>query len=145
MKKQIITTIVVATAVGALSFFAGMKYQTKKLTNSQNSNQQNFGQLRGQNAGGQNTRRMSANGGAGFANGEILSKDEKSITVKLRDGGSKIVFLSNTTAIGKTTEGDKEDLEIGKQVVINGTTNPDGSLTAQNIQIRPNIQNINNK
>ncbi|OIO07392.1 hypothetical protein CO115_00755 [Candidatus Falkowbacteria bacterium CG_4_9_14_3_um_filter_36_9] len=57
----------------------------------------------------------------------------------MRDGGSKIVFLSDSTSIGKTTDGTVADLEAGKQVTINGKDNSDGSVTAQSIQIRPNL------
>lgn len=37
--------------------------------------------------------------GDGFARGEIIARDEMSITVKLVDGGSKLVFHSHTTQI----------------------------------------------
>lgn len=38
-------------------------------------------------------------GGTGFVRGEIIDKDEISITVKLTEGGSKIVFYSDNTEI----------------------------------------------
>lgn len=69
--------------------------------------------------------------------GEIISKDEKSVTVKLRDGGSKIVFYYDGTKIDKFVSGNAADLEVGKNVVVSGTTNFDGSVTAQSVQVRP--------
>ena len=72
--------------------------------------------------------------------GEIIAKDDTSITVKLRDGGSKIIFYSSSSEIGKFTDGTIEDLIIGKNITINGKANPDGSITAQSIQIRPKIE-----
>ena len=73
----------------------------------------------------------------GFSAGEIISKDDKSITLKLRDGGSKIIFFSSATAVSKSVLGSAEDLKIGEEVTISGEANPEGSVTAKSIQIRP--------
>lgn len=148
--KHIIITIVVAVVVGAAGFFGGMKYgQTAKALAglSQAQRQQLFAGLRGSGAGGGpgagggtgfGGRRGGA-GGAGnaFASGSVLSKDDKSITVKMQDGSSKIVFYSGTTTIGKSISGTSGDLAAGQQVTVNGNSNSDGSLNAMNIQIRP--------
>ncbi|MEK7649829.1 MAG: DUF5666 domain-containing protein [Patescibacteria group bacterium] len=73
----------------------------------------------------------------GFATGEIISVDDKSITVKLSDGGSKIIFFSDQTPIMKSTAGARTDIVVGTNVMINGKPNQDGSLNAESIQIRP--------
>ena len=140
MKKHIPYALAVITLL--IGFYGGLKYQQNKTLASRNFGGQDFQnltpeqrqQMRG--AGG-----FAGQGGAsgGSASGEILSKDDKSITVKLRDGGSKIIFLSDKTTIGKTTEGGRSDLEVGKTVIVNGTPNSDGSVSADNIQIRPNM------
>ena len=67
--------------------------------------------------------------------GEVLSQDDKSFTVKMPDGGSKIILFSEKTTLHKANDATKSDLKAGEQVSVFGTENPDGSLTAQNIQI----------
>ena len=74
---------------------------------------------------------------ANFIMGEITNKDDKSITVKSRDGSSRFIFFSGTTQISKSTTGTTDDLLVGKEINANGTLNSDGSMTAQMIQIRP--------
>ena len=142
MKKTIPVFIIIAILVGAGAFYGGMKYaQSKSPTprSFQNMTQEQRQQLSA-NIGGvaRNGTRNAA--GGGFSDGQIIAKDDKSITIKIPDGSSKIVFYSESTKIQKTADGTTTDLEVGQQVSANGTANSDGSLTAQTIQIRPNVQ-----
>jgi hypothetical protein len=73
----------------------------------------------------------------GMTSGEIVSKDDTSVTIKLTDGGSKVVFLSTSTTIGTMSTGSLDDLSTGTNVIVVGSTNADGSVTASTIQIRP--------
>lgn len=131
MKKQqtlILVLIVAIVVVGVLSFYGGIKYGQ-----SQNRfSPRNLGQFNGQNMK-QNVNNMIG--------GEIISMDDKSLTVKLRDNGSKIIFFSGSTTLSKTVDGAVSDLKIGEQVNINGISNSDGSISAKSIQIRPAITN----
>lgn len=141
MKNNIIITILLLTIVSSGAFFAGTKYQ-------QNKQQSNFRQLANGSANG--VRNNANNQGQQFrgrqntnqANGDIISQDDKSITVKLQDGSSKIVIISETTSINKASQGSKEDLKVGEKVAAFGTANADGSLTAQNIQLNPILRNM---
>ena len=139
MQKAI--SIIVALVVGGGSFFGGMKYDQSKTSVSTRGNGSGNGNFGGGQGGGMMGRgnRGGGNGmmGGGFTNGEILSKDDKSVTLKLRDGGSKIIFFASSTQVLKADAGVIADLQIGQQVSANGSTNSDGSLTAQMIQIRP--------
>lgn len=151
MKKTLLITFVIAIIVAGGAFYAGMKYGQSKASASftqgdfQNlrnlspeERQQRIQQMGAAGIGIQDGR-SGNRAGAGFATGEIISKDDKSITVKLRDGGSKIIFYSDTTEVSKFVNGTSNDLEIGKTVTVNGKANQDGSITAQSIQLRPNI------
>lgn len=128
-------TIIVALVVGAAAFFGGMQYQKTQASGPMQ------GQLRGANGQGQGG--FQGRGGAGQGmmpvSGEIISQDDSSITVKMQDGSSKIVILSDDTNINKSSEGSKADLTTGETVTATGTTNSDGSLTAQNVSIGGNM------
>ena len=73
-----------------------------------------------------------------------MSMDGNSITVKLQDGQSKIIILSDTTEINQASKAAKTDLSAGKQVAVFGTENSDGSVTAQNIQLNPMLGRFQN-
>ncbi len=136
-KLTIIILSITAVVIASLTFYGGMRYAGKKSLGVFQGNLQNLSSQERQ----QRVQQMGANfggrNGGGFISGEIISKDDKSITVKLHDGGSKIIFYSSATEIGKFVQGATSDLEVGKTVSVNGSTNQDGSLTAQSIQIRP--------
>jgi hypothetical protein len=137
MKKNLIVTVLLILVVAAGSFFGGMKYGVAKKT--ANGAAQRFGQMAGTgqrafgDAGG-----FRANG-ANLVNGEVLSKDDKSVTVKLNDGGSKIVFFSDATKFMKTATDTIDNLKVGDNIMANGTANADGSISAESIQLRPNL------
>ncbi|MEK7519904.1 MAG: hypothetical protein AAB581_01510 [Patescibacteria group bacterium] len=142
MNKMIVGGIVAMVIVGAGAFGGGMQYAQKKSQSAVPGNGQNFRDLspeerqaRFQQMGG--TRGMRTTAGGGFITGEVIAQDDTSVTVKLRDGGSTIVFFGEQTQIAKTVTGAASDLAPGEQVAVTGTANQDGSVTAASIQIRP--------
>ncbi len=138
MKKTLLIIFVVAIIVGGGAFYGGMKYGESKTSQglSQAQRQQRLQQM-GTGTAGSFGNRAGNQSGAGFISGDIIAKDNNSITVKLPDGGSKIIFFSDSTEISKFVNGASNDLEVGKTISVNGTTNQDGSLTAKSIQLRP--------
>lgn len=145
MKKGVFLSIIITAIVaGGIMFFVGTKF-------APNISSQDFQNLtpqqrreRLQQFGSPGTgmrNAMFSNRDGAFINGEIIAKDDKSITIKLRDGGSRIIFYSATTEISKFVSGTADDLIIGKNITVIGKTNSDNSITAQTIQLRPNIQN----
>jgi len=130
-KNDILITIILVIVVGAGAFFGGMKYQQSTQTGSSRQFQAGQGQrlgMMGQGAGRNNLRPVS---------GDIISTGDNSITVKLSDGSTKIVLLSSSTVLDKTSTASKSDLKVGEKVAAFGQANSDGSITAQNIQLNP--------
>lgn len=124
---MVLGTIVIA----GVAFFGGMKYQETKGGNANSNARGQFAQRQG----GQG--RFGANANGRPVQGEITALDDTNLTVKLTDGSSKIVNISNSTTFSKTETGSKADLKVGTKVATFGTTNSDGSVTAQNVQINP--------
>lgn len=128
MKNNLIVFSVIVVLVAAVCFFAGTKYQPS----------QRPGAFSGQNGvRGRTGFGTGANANNRSVRGEIISADHNNITVKLSDGSSKIVFYSDKSIIDKATQGSSADLKTGEQVMVFGSINSDGSVTAQNIQLNP--------
>lgn len=134
--KKIILIIIASMLVAAGAFYGGMRYGQSKLLQGLNQGQQRFFGSSTSTTGTLNGRSGNRTG-TGFIAGQIITKDENGITLKLQDGGSKIIFFSDFTEISKFVSGSTSDLGVGTNITVNGTTNPDGSITAKSIQIRP--------
>lgn len=139
MKNPIVIPVVVAIVAVVGGFIIGVKYQEFEFAKSM---QNRFPGMR--NVGGEmgtNTNRL-ANGrdqqmGFRGTNGEVIKRDATSMTVKMGDGSSKLVLISDSTKVTTSAETDIKDVMVGSKVVVVGSTNPDGSITAQNIQLNP--------
>jgi hypothetical protein len=130
--KKIVGILVVVVTLG-LSFYAGDRYAQSSVAAAGGARGANFP------AGGRDNF-AGARGGGGQNStgtaGNIISADATSITVGLRAGGSKIVFFSPATSISTIASGTPSNLVSGKQVIVQGTANTDGSINASNIQVR---------
>lgn len=141
------TLVILVVIAAAAAFYGGMQYQKKQTANvtgdfrGQFGQNGRFGQAGSGNGNGQR-RGMMGGGGARPVMGEIIQADDKSVTVKLSDGSSKIVILSDQTAINKASEGSKADLTTGERIAAFGTENSDGSITAQSIQLNPTFRGM---
>jgi len=82
------------------------------------------------------TRSGFSRAGGGFVAGQIISVDSSSMMVSLANGSSQVVFYSNSTQVMKPTIVPASTLTTGTRVMIGGTANSDGSLTAQSIQVQ---------
>jgi len=129
MKNNVLITVIAVLLMGGISFFGGMKYQQSKRLSF--NRQFDGGQMmirNGREGNQTNFRPVS---------GEIISSDDKSITVKLPDGSSKIVLLTDKTEITKAAQVAKSDIKIGDKVAVFGQENSDGSVTGQTVQLNP--------
>jgi hypothetical protein len=126
-KMKLMLVLVGVVVIGGGSFFGG--YQVGK---SSGPGGRQFGGL------GQNGFRTDT-GGNSFVTGEVISRDDTSVTVKLPSGGSQIVFVSDSTQITKSASGTMEDLTTGTQISASGSENTDGSISAKSVQVRPNM------
>jgi hypothetical protein len=128
MKKYLVHGVWLVVAI--LAFVGGM-YYGKMGAGSQFAGR--TGNFASSTRGGFAARGGS---GGGFVTGQIVSKDAQSLTIQLPNGNSEIVFYSSSTAVIKPTAASVNDLTTGTNVMIGGTQNSDGSLTAQSIQVR---------
>jgi hypothetical protein len=143
MKNKTVQAAIAIVTVGCLSFYGGMKYQQTKrpsFTNSFANGQQGRNDGRNMTGAGQ---QFQGNGNRGDmmgfrpVSGEIISADKNSVTVKLDDGSSKIIIISDTTTINKASQATKDELVTGEKIAVFGQQNSDGSVTANTIQMNP--------
>lgn len=130
MQKTILGALIAVIIVGVGAFYAGMFYGKSRVATGGATPGQ-FGQ------GGQLMGRGAGRQGGGFTAGQIVSASNGAITIQMQNGSTQIVLVGTSTQILKSTAGTPSDLTSGTNVVVSGTPNSDGSLTAQSIQIRP--------
>jgi hypothetical protein len=138
--KKALPIIAAIIVVGALAFYGGIKFGSSQNLQANSFQGGNFQGQRQMGQGGNFTGRRNGGQGGNIAGGQILSADDKSITVSIPGGGSKIIFFSASTKIMKSVDAASADLSAGVNVTASGTANPDGSITATTIQIRPELQ-----
>ena len=124
--------LVILAAVGG--FFGGMYYQKHKTSGR-------AGMFAGQMMGAGGRQMFRTGGGmgqnGGIVRGQILSIENNNMTVKLADGSSKIVILGSSTMFVQSSKASSSDVKQGDTVMVFGTTNSDGTVTAQNVQLNP--------
>lgn len=151
--KLIPIIIAIAVIVGVGAFYGGIKYTESKSPRGELS-QADFENLRNLSPEERRQRfqefgpgdyeggfvgRFGSGDGSQPLSGEIISQSAGSFTIKLSDGSTKIVFVSDSTQITKSVDGTLGDLKKNEQILVSGDENPDGSYTAKTIQLRPDI------
>lgn len=134
-KKQLPLAIVIAVVLLAASFFAGRWSVSSKA--GQNGFSRNGGPGQSAMMAGNFRGKNGQVGRGGMVSGEIINKDEKSLTLKLANNGSKIIYFSASTTVSQMATATPSDLNVGQSVMASGSTNTDGSVSATMIQVRP--------
>lgn len=129
-KNKKIYCIVGSILVVILAFYVGTLTNKNK---GNNFSQNRIGQI-GMQQNGINGMQKGQRNFGGMVAGEILSMDDKSITLKNRDGGSRIILLSASTTIQKSILGTLSDLKVGEQISVLGKADVSGTVTAQSVQ-----------
>lgn len=143
---NLIIMILIGVIVLGAGFFGGMQYQKSQVPSFQfgnGVNGQNFrqGMMNGGSQQNNQTGRMMGRGN-GAVRGEIINADDKTITVKLTDGSTKLVLIGSGSTVSQSVTATVKDLTVGKQVAVFGTANTDGSVTAQTLELNPRVQPI---
>ena len=133
-RNQIIGVVVALLIVGGGAFYGGMTY-AKSQTPARGAGFAGGTFTRGTGTGAAGARTGAA--GGVLTTGQIISQSSGSVTVKMADGSTKIVLVGSSTQIMKQASGSLSDLSVGTNVVVTGSANSDGSMTAQSVQIRP--------
>lgn len=94
----------------------------------------------GQAAGSRDTNRGSQDS----VFGEVLSKNDTSITVKTPNGGSRIVYVSDKTSVGVSDPAALANISAGQTIMASGTGSTEGALVAHMLQIYPTDQSVTN-
>jgi hypothetical protein len=128
------TSIIIAIVLIAAAFYGGTLYGKSSATAAAAAARAQFAGRAGGGAGGFGGR---GGAGGGATMGSILSNANNQLTVQLASGGSEIVFLTGSTTIMKSTTVAPTDLTTGQNILVAGTKNSDGSVTATVIQVRP--------
>jgi hypothetical protein len=74
--------------------------------------------------------------GGGFVAGTVSAIDANSITLQLPNGNSENVFYSSSTSVIVPQPASISTIQPGTMVMIGGTTDSSGNLTASSIQVR---------
>lgn len=137
----IVAGVVITTGGGG--FYGGIKYQqtkpptfTRLFDGASGAAGRNIQRFRDGNI----TQGATMGGGFRPVSGEIIRVDNGSMTVKLHDESSKIVILPVNVEVSKSETGALTDLTEGQQVMVVGTENEDGSVTAQSVQLNPQFR-----
>ncbi len=136
MKKKFNLTnlIIVVVLFSGLFFYLGLSYQkTKMPTPGSNRDAMRASLGEGNFANSENSSRGTR---GGQIIGEIIKINEESFTIKLNDGGSNTIYMTDETTINQMSKADRNSLEEGREIIVSGNAQENQTIIADSIQIR---------
>jgi len=138
---KVLIGVAVVVAVGGGAFWGGTKFEESRiLANPSLLFQQGLGRRDGQfpNAqflGGANVApQAAADARAGGGTMGTIESVEGNVVILTTQNGTVSVQTSDTTLVEKLMSVGVSDLTVGERVVVSGSANDDGSITARSIQ-----------
>jgi hypothetical protein len=123
---MLIVAAVVALAVGGMAGFAiGFKVEQNRIKN-QSKDKRDVAAARAQGA-----KRKAQ------PEGEVTQASPTSITIRTTKGKSRVINLSGSTVIDKTSGGTAADIPTGSKVIVEGKSASGGSFDATEIIVLP--------
>ncbi len=139
MKKVVIVIVAIVLAVGiaAGSFYGGMAYERTQANSVRNA----FLRSRGLSANGNGSANgQGSNGARGFfgggVTGQVKSLNGNTLQISTAQNVTTVT-LSSSTVIDKTTAGATTDLQPGDRVLVTGSRDSSGNVTATQVLILP--------
>lgn len=138
-KKLTVIWVIIAVAALAGGFFWGKSVGATSTTAASRTGSGRFA-LGSSTAGfaGRTGFGVSGAAGGGFAVGQVLSLGSDSLVLQLANGNSENVFFSSSTQVIVPQPAPISSVQTGTMVMVTGTTNSDGSVTASTIELRGN-------
>lgn len=70
------------------------------------------------------------------ATGTVVSDSNNTVTIKLNNGSTEIVYLNSNTSYSKITPASSSNITTGTKITALGTKNTNGSLNAKTVHIQ---------
>jgi hypothetical protein len=135
MNKNLIIAVVVTAIIAGGIGFAGGRQVAEKRKVTQDGNMITGDQSDRTGRFGSPSKSPNRGIRGGFVSGQIISRDATSMTVKLPDGNTRIVFLGANLEVTAYSSSTQAALVVGSHVRVSGETADAGALTARRVDI----------
>lgn len=127
MKKHLLSSVIVAVIFGGAGFAGGWLLKTHNTSQAAN------GYSTGTSYYYKRHNNINAKSHLVVA---VLSVTPSSLTVKLPNGNTEVVYVSGSTKYTLQTPATSSNVSQGQSIIVSGSNNSDGSVTANNITIK---------